>query len=54
MDLEDARGLPVDLLQRHLTCGIHDPPCFTLVEVRTFVFPFSSIVTILTEKPTIF
>jgi hypothetical protein len=39
-----------------VTCrvGSTDPSCFVLAEVRTLTFPFSSAVTILTEKPTMF
>jgi hypothetical protein len=43
---QDARSLFVDLFHCHLSCR--------LAEVKTFTFPFSSAVTILTEKPTMF
>jgi hypothetical protein len=47
---QDTRSLFVDLFHCHLSCRINYPSCFALAEVKTFTFPFSPAVTILTEK----
>jgi hypothetical protein len=51
---QDARSLFVDFSTVTYRVGSTDPSCCALAEVKTFTFPFSSAVTILTEKPTMF
>jgi hypothetical protein len=51
---QDARHFFVDLFHCYLLGRINDPSCFALAEVKTFTFPFSSVVTMLIENPIMF